>query len=482
MAQLRFEVGVNWISAAGFLFAVGLSVMPIGATLAANHPVSAESDKFDCDAKGVRPGDTVTLAAGTRGPLKIRNCNGTASKPITIRNDPDGTEPTTIRRASGPGRGIVFSCDDCIGVAIDGSYKWRGAPRKRTYGIIVTITGGGAPAAFVRIGGMSRFVTIRNLEIDGAWPGLASDGIGLSVNDHAIKRSVYPNVWREGFLIERNYIHDIEGEGMYVGPNYRDGDLPLRDIEIRFNIVEDIGWEGINTKSMLAGSNSVHHNMVRRVGKNDSQTNKPNQYAGINNNTGSVKIYNNWVEDTGTHGIKVGSGEGPPESSGFGPFKSYVWNNVVVNAGGLWRPFMSESHGISISAQAGREKPAPFVYNNTIINPRGKGIHLANNVAEGFVRDNIVAGTGAGLIQAPPFVKQSNNRIGRTQELRFIDADRKNFRLRPDSPARNVGSEGSPETDFDGRPRPQDGVPDQGAFEFTNSATQSKFPESLVEE
>ncbi len=55
---------------------------------------------------------------------------------------------------------------------------------------------------------------------------------------------------------------------MYVGPNYSDGDLPLRNIEIRNNLVEDTGWEGINTKSMWAGDNRIHHNVVRRAGKN----------------------------------------------------------------------------------------------------------------------------------------------------------------------------------------------------------------------
>jgi hypothetical protein len=312
---------------------------------------------------------------------------------------------------------------------------------------------------------------------------LNSDGIGISINDHSIKRSDYPGTWREGYLIEHNYIHDIEGEGMYVGPNYRDGDLPLRNIEIRFNLLEDIGWEGINTKSMLAGNNSVHHNVVRRVGKNDSQTTKPNQYAGINNNMGSVKIYNNWVEDTGTHGIKVGSGEGPPESAGYGPFASYVWNNVILNAGSLWRSFMSESHGISVTAQDEREKPAPFIYSNTIINPRGNGIHMSGSVAPGYVKDNIISGVDGTPIQAPSVVIQSNNRAGVVSAMLFVDAERKNYRLRPDSPARNKGSDGFPDTDFDDRARPQDGVPDQGAFEFSAStAAEPQAPKDLMVE
>ena len=61
-------------------------------------------------------------------------------------------------------------------------------------------------------------------------------------------------------------------EGMYIGPNYPDGDLPLRNVEIRYNRVEDTGCEGISTKSMWAGNNSIHHNVVRRAGTNGKST------------------------------------------------------------------------------------------------------------------------------------------------------------------------------------------------------------------
>ena len=114
----------------------------------------------------------------------------------------------------------MFNCNNCVGVEIDGSYKWNGAPSGRTYGIKLTTTTGGGPSMFLRIAGLSRFVTIRNVEIDGAWPRLASEGSGISVNDLKVKSSAYPGLWREGILIEDNYIHDVKREGMYVGPNY----------------------------------------------------------------------------------------------------------------------------------------------------------------------------------------------------------------------------------------------------------------------
>jgi len=440
---------------------------PSSASVATERVIPAQADKFECSS--IAPGSLLTLAAGNRGPLTIRNCNGTAADPIVIRNDPEATEPTVISRASGPDDGFVFNCDDCTGVVIDGSYKWQGAPSGTTYGIKVTMTGGGGPSAFLKVGGRSRFVTIRNVEVDGAWPTLASNGIGISVNDHSVKRADHPDLWREGILIEDTYVHNVETEGMYIGPNYREGDLPLRDIEIRYNRVEDTGWDGINTKSMWAGDNSIHHNQIRRVGANGATSSDAAQYSGIMNNAGTVKIYNNWVESTGQHGIQVWTKEGPPESAGEGPFEAQIWNNVVIDAGGLWQPFMSNSYGISAGAQPGCEKPIPYVYNNTIVGSRQSGISLSQYVGPGFVRDNIVAGAGGGAaILAPGRVPVTNNRVGAVSQIGFQDPTTLDFHLGATSPAWNQGSEDFPPTDFDDEARPRDGAPDPGAFEGSN--------------
>jgi hypothetical protein len=443
-------------------------VEPLRTIAGANHAVVNNVAEFECSS--VAPGDMITLASGVRGPLTIRNCNGTPSDPIIVRNDPDGNAPTEIQRTSGSGGGFLLACDDCVSVVIDGSYKWQGAPTGKTYGIKVTMTGGEGPSAFVRIGGLSRFVTIRHVEVDGAWPRLGSAGSGIRVNDHSVKRSEHPELWREGITIEDNYVHDVRREGMYVGPNYADGDLPLRNIEIRYNRVEDTGWDGINTKSMWAGDNLIHHNEVRRAGKNDDSPGDSTQYSGIKNMSGTAKIYNNWVETTGQHGIAVGTQDGPKISEGIGPFEAHIWNNVIVDAGALWRPFMTGSFGISVGAQDGCEKPVPFIYNNTIVNPRQGGINVRENAGEGFVRDNIVAGVGVNpAISVPGFVELQNNLIGPVTQMQFLDPDDLDFRLNVQSPARNQGGATYPPTDFDDVARPQGGAPDQGAFEENSS-------------
>lgn len=442
----------------------GIELGAIGSVLAADYKISASVASFDCSS--VKPGDTVTLASGNRGPLNIRNCAGTATNKIKIRNDATGAEPTVIRRTAGAEGGFILNCASCIGVAIDGSYKWRGAPTGKTYGIKVTVTGGAGPSVFLRFGGLSSFITIRNVEIDGAWPKIVTNGSGIRINDLKIDRSMFPGMWREGILVENNYVHNTALEGMYLGNNYNDGDLPLRNVEIRNNIVTDTGFEGINTKSMWEGKNSIHHNQVRRVGMNSAKPNKHAEFSGIKNNAGTVKIYNNWVETTGQHGIQSWTQAGPMESEGRGPFEAHIWNNVIVDAGGANLPFMGNSYGISIGAQDGCEKPVPFVYDNTIINSRQSAINIARNVNAGFVRDNLVAGTGGNpVIAVPGIVELINNRVGTVTQMAFVDPLEGNFRLTTKSPARNQGSDVFPTTDFDNKTRPKEGAADQGAFE-----------------
>ena len=449
---------------------------------AADHAISAGIATFNCS--NVKPGDTVTLASGTRGPLKITDCGASASNPIVIRNDPRGTAPTVIRRAAGSSGGFVFACTSCIGVVIDGSYKWQGAPAGTTYGIKVTMTGGDSPSAFLKVDGFSRFVTIRYLEIDGAWPQVAQNGIGISVNDHSILRSAYPGLWREGILVEHNYVHDVEGEGMYIGGGYKYGNLLSRNVEIRYNLVEDTGWGAIDMKSAVAGDNSIHHNVVRRAGKNTESTNKSSQYSGITNLSGTAKIYNNWIETTGQHGITSWTAEGPKESEGYGPFEARIWNNVIVDAGALWRSYMSHSYGINVGAQDGCEKPIPQVYNNTIVNSRESAVNLTSNVGTGLVSDNIIADAGGTAIKAPSSAKLSNNRVGSASQMGFVSPEQLDFRLRLDSAARNHGESLRAQTDFDDVNRPQDGTPDQGAFEHTTGSVNAapRAPTSLVVE
>ena len=438
-----------------------LSVCIAEAAVAANHPVAAQDASFDCSS--VKPGDTITLGSGTRGPLTIKNCNGTASNPIVIRNDPAGAGPTVIQRNSTATGGFVFWCTSCVGVSIDGSARWIGAPPQSQHGIKITMTGGEGPSAFLMVSGLSRLVTIRNVEIDGMWPKLANDGIGIHVKAGKLSAADYPDAWIEGIVIENCSIRNVEGEGLYIGPNWYDGSIPLRNIVIRGNTIENTGWDGIQLKSAIGGNNEIHHNVLRRIGLR-SDAKSEGQLTGISLLDGNGRIYNNWVESVGDSGIKHYL-QYLPESRG--NQSSEIFNNVIVQTGQIG---LRPSHGIVSNNATGSARPLPKIYYNTVIRTKDSGISVGPQAAGGYIRDNIVAEAAQEPISAPSNVTKSNNRVGSIADMAFVDAASLDLSLKPDSPARNAGGSGHPDTDYLDAARPADGVADQGAFEYSGTS------------
>lgn len=440
--------------------------------LSADQVLAASTTSFNCS--GLAPGDTVTLSAGTRGPLKISSCAGTASNPIVIRNDPRGTGPAVIRRSSGDAGGFVVECANCVGVAFDGSGKWSGAPSGTTYGIKVTMSGGGSPTAFIMLTGASKFVTIKNVEVDGVWPSIASNGIGIHVKDAERLASNYPNAWVEGITLDNNFIHDTEGEGVYIGPNWYEGNPPLRNIIIRNNRIEDTGWDGIQLKAAISGTNAIYGNTLRRVGVRSDSSSK-GQLFGISLLDSTGSIHGNLVENAGDTAIQHYL-QYLPES--YGNQLGEIYNNVVVAPG---RVGLLAGNGIATGNSSGAARAISRVYNNTVVGATATGILIGGSTASGFARDNLVADAAESALTTPPSVSKVNNRIGTSSQMGFVSASTRNYRLQSTSPARNAGSASHPPVDFDGIARPQDGTSDQGAFEFDTGDNPKPNPPDLVE-
>ena len=458
----------TWLSGLGALLLLAMGGQP---AIAANYSVAAGVAKFDCAV--ARPGDTITLAAGARGPLAISNCPGTSTNPITVKNDVSGSGPTVIQQSSGTGAGFVLLCTDCIGVVFDGSGKWAGAPSATTYGIKVTMTGGSSPTAFIKVAGKSRFVTIKNVEVDGRWPSLSKDGIGISVNDNTVFAADNPELWRVVIVIANSYVHNIQGEGMYLGPNWPSNGLPLRNITIRDNRVEDTGWDCIQLKSAISGDNQIHHNVVKRCGKNSDGVS--GQHHGISLYEGNGKIYNNWVEETGESGIQHYLDKIP---SSYGNQTAEIYNNVVVKTG-LTGPLAG--HGITCASNTGGVAlNVSRVYNNTVVAAEGVGIRIGSTAASGLVRDNIVVDSIGTPISVPSSINNTNNLVSTSAKALFINAGGRDYRLQASSPARNAGSSTYPAVDHDDIRRPQEGAADQGAFEFHSSDVMPMPPENVV--
>lgn len=443
---------------------------------AATHSVAAGESTINCAqyGGGVQPGDTIVLAGRTRGSLTLNGCRGTSSAPILVRNDTSQSGPLVVEMKGG---GFQFQCMDCDNVVIDGTGKWAGAPSgscgatvdggewslgMQQCGIVLRCVSGG-PTGALRLGGSSKRVTIKGVEVDGNVPS-CSTRIGISVNDHDYAAKA--GEWREGIRLMNNYVHDVEGEGMYVGPNQNataSTDLQLRDNEIGYNVVDQVGCDGINYKSATAGSSSIHHNYVTNTGM--APRGKDTGCAGTGIalfEAGYTDIYSNYVEAPSP----VSSGAGNCIAQVISNLSSgktntvplRIFNNVVRNCKG---------NGISSTRSDGAvATPVVSIFNNTVVAPvGGKGISVGAKVSSCVVRDNIIAGKNV----AAASCSVSNNSTEPVESQRFRDVAARDFRLTADSPAVDVATGDCPKVDQAGTSRPQQGACDQGAFEYSKN-------------
>jgi hypothetical protein len=452
------------------------------ASHAKDYFISRLTEKFS--GSRVRPGDTVTLQGGTRNQLQIENLIGSKDNPIIVRNDVNASEPVTLRRRSASKNGFIFACNTCKHVIIDGTRKWRGAPSgaycgapagKNGCGIRVTSTAGGdAPTVFFRLGGFTSNITVRGVEVDGAWPRVGKGWAGFKLDDVNIKASKHPGVWRENVVFERNYVHDTMREAFYIGPiccgpggtdrGADTGGLPLRNITIRNNLVNNAGWDGIQLKSAYQGTNRIYGNVIRNVGLDKSKDIPDGEFMGISCSDTQCNVFDNLVVNSGEHGLQARVSALPAK---WGPLLINIYNNVSVNAG---RAGNERAHGVNVSrasTKVARQKTA--IYNNTIVNPRLDGIAVrgANSGSDTRISSNIVAGAGERDIVAPGGSTILRNGAGSLGAFDFVDADRQDFRIRRSSKARDAGSTSLySNPDMNGVKRPQGARPDMGAYEY----------------
>jgi hypothetical protein len=460
-----------------------LSVLSIAAH-AADHFVSRTTLQFD--GSKVAPGDTVTLQAGARPQLNILDLRGTAEKPILVRNDVTASGPVVISRTSATNGGQVFACISCIHVVIDGTGKWNGAPEaaycgapagRDGCGIKVTANvKGDLPTIFLRLPGFTSDITVRGVEIAGRFPESGPGmNVGVKLDDVSLKAVDYPGVWRENVIFEKNYVHNTLTEGFYIGPiccgpegtdrGAHTGGFPLRNITIRHNLVENVGWDGMQLKTAYQGTNNIHDNIIRNSGLDTRTDIPPGELMGIGCENSRCNIYRNLVLGSGESSYQLRNHTLAAE---FGPLEVNIFNNVSVNAGSMGT---SNGHGVTLMRESGdvaRQKIS--VYNNTIINPAidGIGVRGANLGSDTRISSNIIASAGRSPIMVPSGSTVTGNGISDAAgTFRFVDLANGDFRLSDDSPARDAGSSALfAAEDFNGVERPQGSAPDQGAFEF----------------
>jgi hypothetical protein len=387
----------------------------------------------------VRPGDVLCLPAGTRGPLRFYNLQGTPERPIIVRNSDGQVRITGTRYVEGiaiissgnlriTGSGVSTQC----GAQYAPSEQECGIELDRTNKGIVVITPSGG---------------ISNLEFDH----LFIHDTSTQINSRGIVIRPQERQTISGLYAHHNHIMNTSGEGLYIGAEPHGKPLPdlgkMENVEISYNLVEQTGYDGIKVK-VAVNNVKVHHNIVR----NNGLRAEINHESGIQLSTSVGDIYNNFVV-TGIEGIASGR---PLDNPG-----TRYFNNVVVGPrdGGM---LIAESN--------------PLIYNNTVVGTGTFAIKATGASVQIF--DNIIAGATDSTIQALAS-NSFNNFIGSIAAAGFVNAAANDYHLRSTSPAINAGRNTGifPPFDHDDIARPQGVKTDLGAYEFISTgATPTPIP------
>jgi hypothetical protein len=467
---------------------------------AATHVVSASTNSFDCRSEDVSSGDTLIIPGGERGPLVIRNCVGTASRPITVRNDPSSRGPVVLRRSSASSGGFLLEISNSEHVVIDGTGKWNGAPSGSHCGVVDGVPDcGGCGIRVMSVaredqvshhvklrGAVNRNLVLKGIDVDGQKDTLGSAGTGVNIGDSDVLWN--GSNWIENITFENMCIRRVHGEGMYLGANWTDPPQQgLRRITVRNNYVHDTGRESIQLKSLWAGDgtnmNRVHNNIAKRSG----QRNESGQQGACFAATGCFSEFSyNYGEDCGLQGIQhtvqdIRSSHIEGSACPMISFNNVLWR-VGVGGG------TTSGRGIVASANSATDVvPALTAYNNTIVQARDGGITASGDPGRQLadVRNNIIAdccSAGGSALSLHSSYVETSNQVGTVDSMRFVNARSGDFRLTESSPAvSNASVTRYPDRDYDGVPRPQGDRPDRGAFEFAFGLRPPQSPDVSVE-
>jgi MYXO-CTERM domain-containing protein len=308
-------------------------------------------------AADVGPGDVVCLEPGTRGELWVDGVEGDENDPVIIRNC--GGATTFTKRINLVGSRYI---------------RLSGAGDPATYyGIVI----GTDQAQAVSIYGFSSDIEVEFVEITAS--GFA--GV-MGKTDNADLSFVQYNT-----LIHDNYIHDVDGEGIYLGNSFYDEDTShsLVGTRVYRNVIVDTGWDGLQVGAADEDT-EIFDNYVQNTG---ILTDDFQQRNGIQIGRGTTgKVYGNVIVGAAAHGIiDIGIGD------------VVVANNVIVSPGadGVW--FSPRAY-----VRTG-EHPLGVVANNTILEPGESGLQLHNETAttdNHFQNNLVVRASGRGYVELDP--------------------------------------------------------------------------------
>jgi len=388
-------------------------------------------------------GSVVCIEAGSRGPLLIKNFQGQAGKPITFVNS---NGKVNINASKSNGYGLKFSNCKYIKVAGNGSND--------QYGIHVNGSHIG-----VSFEGLSTNWEISNVEIS---------NIGFAGLMGKTDPTCDPATWNGNFTmrdvsIHDNYVHDVTGEGFYIGNSFYQGGRDLSCGKIKPHNIEGLrlfrnkivnsGCEGIQVGCVTKGC-EIFDNTIENFGK-DPFANFQNNGLQIGEGTGGL-CYNNIIKNGPGNGIIC---------LGYGD--NVVYNNIIINAG---------EYGVYADTRETPGKAFNFI-NNTIINSGNDGFMIAaGKIPMNNIINNIIVNPKSGKYintrNSAKVTSAGNFTTMNISEVKFVNSSGGDYRLAAGSPAIDKGVDVSSygvTYDFSKTARPTGKGYDIGAFEGTSS-------------
>jgi len=371
-------------------------------------------------------GDTLILRAGERGNLILQNFNGQGTY-ITITNEVvTPSKPVTIINSEGNYWWTVLMLLNCKYVDFRGDADPNLIKTDRSKGIIVQNSGGWggdtpARSGNIQLGGDSHHLKFSYVDtncLNNTAFAIRSDGKsdGRGIGIHMADNNYGGIVW-DYFEIHHNWIHDIIGQGCYLGVNdpycKQPGEYPgcttgrphIRNLAFHHNIIEDTGAEGCDIKGSDSGTIEVYDNQMRRTGKtyvNPDKNLQTDMTAGykIAWTTGcTMNVHDNYVESTGGPGIYI---IGAYTQNDLAKIPANiptvnVHNNVVVNSGTRSDNLVHSSGIISRYRSYDCD-----VYDNIVIQSNHYGLLVGQSEDVMDARRNIIADCAQGEVYVAP--------------------------------------------------------------------------------
>lgn len=313
----------------------------------------------DASAKGWKGGDTLKILAGTYESIEIDSFGGDPCRDIIVMNS--GGQ-----------------------VIVTGSMRFQ----SDIHHVRITGTGiSGIPYGFKCKNfafNRARYYTMDHIEA-----GPNSEGVGIYGKqdpDPTKPWTQYPNYVSRNIIIDNCYIHDVAGEGMYIGNTAPDGDpyhgdlIPQRmsNVTISNCTVTNTGWDGIQL-SNARDSCRIFGNKVTGFGTLDIDGQRAGILSGGNT---SSDVYNNTVTNGTGNGIQF-----------FGYGKMNCYGNTITNVGNTLKNVNGEEsiYGMAyLNKVETNPRQALNIHDNQINQPKKLGIIRVwdNNNSEPIIFSN----------------------------------------------------------------------------------------------